>query len=505
MAHAPAQPAAVNDSDGADAAPAAQTTYPVIVVGAGFAGIGAAIQLRQAGIDFLLLEKGSEIGGVWRDNNYPGCGCDVPSALYSYSFAPNPRWSRFFAQQGEIKDYTRRTAEQFGVMDRVRLQHELLEARWVGDQKLWRLHTSAGVYWAQFVVMASGPMHVPVLPPIKGLDTFTGVHFHSARWDHGYNLRGKRVAVIGSGASAIQFVPHIAPLVERLTLFQRTAPWVLPKFDPPISARWQSIFQKYPWTQRLLRTVLYLQFELLNASLNYRALLKRIQAQGVKNIARGVKDAALRARLVPDYAVGCKRILLSNTWYRALAKANVGVVGGVAEVQGHKVISSDGSTCEVDALIFATGFEVANPPIASRIVGQSGTTLAAQWQGSPAAYLGTMAQDCPNLFLTFGPNLYTYSSAFVILEAQFKFILSAITTARRKNIATIAVDPARLASYNRQVQAALQTTVWNSGCASYFLDKSGRNTTNWPWTTFTMRRRLGRFRPQDFVTETRNP
>lgn len=495
-AHAPAQPAATRE---------AQATHTVIVVGAGFAGIGTAIELRRAGIDFLVLEKGSEIGGVWRDNSYPGCGCDVPSALYSYSFAPNPRWSRFFAPQGEIKDYTRRTAEEFGVMDRVRLRHELLEARWVDDQKLWRLQTSAGVYWAQFVVMASGPMHVPVLPQIKGMDTFTGVHFHSARWNHGYELRGKRVAVIGSGASAIQFVPQIAPLVERLTLFQRTAPWVLPKWDPPITARWQGIFQRFPWTQRLLRGVLYLQFELLNASLNYPALLKRIQALGLKNIARGVKDQALRERLVPDYSVGCKRILLSNNWYRALAKANLEVVGGVSEVQGQKVISSDGSSCEVDAIVFATGFEVANPPIASRIVGQSGDTLAAQWRGSPTAYLGTMAQDCPNLFLTFGPNLYTYSSAFVILEAQFAFILSAITTALRKGIATIAVDPARLGSYNRSVQAALQSTVWNSGCTSYFLDASGRNSTNWPWTTFAMRRRLARFRPQEFVTQTRNP
>ena len=496
IAQAPAQ---------APAPRAAQTTVTVIVVGAGFAGIGTAIQLRQAGIDFLVLEKGREIGGVWRDNSYPGCGCDVPSALYSYSFAPNPRWSRFFAPQGEIKDYTRRTAEEFGVMDRVRLEHELLEARWIDDQKLWRLQTSAGVYWAQFVVMASGPMHVPVLPQIKGMETFTGLHFHSARWNHGYDLCGKRVAVIGSGASAIQFVPQIAPLVDRLTLFQRTAPWVLPKWDPPITARWQGIFQRFPWTQRLLRGVLYLQFELLNASLNYPALLKRIQTLGVKNIARGVKDEALRARLLPVYSVGCKRILLSNSWYRALARTNTEVVGGVSEVQGHKVISSDGSSCEVDAIIFATGFEVANPPIASRIVGQSGTTLAAQWQGSPAAYLGTMAQDCPNLFLTFGPNLYTYSSAFVILEAQFAFILSAITAALRKNIATIAVDPARLGSYNRSVQAALLSTVWNSGCTSYFLDASGRNSTNWPWTTFAMRRRLARFRPQEFVTQTRNP
>ena len=481
------------------------SAYPVIVVGAGFAGIGAAIKLRQAGIDFLVLEKAAEIGGVWRDNTYPGCGCDVPSALYSYSFAPNPRWSQFFAKQSEIKDYTQDTADKFGIMDHVRLRHELLEARWIDEQKLWRLQTSAGVFWAQFVVMASGPMHVPVLPRIKGMDTFTGGHFHSARWNHDYGLRGKRIAVIGSGASAIQFVPHIAPLVERLTLFQRTPPWVLPKFDPPISARWQGLFEKFPWIQRLLRAVLYLQFELLNASLSYPALLKRIQAQGVKNIARGVKDTALRTRLLPDYSVGCKRILLSNTWYRALAKPNVQVVGGVTEIQGDRLIASDGSSCEVDAIIFATGFEVADPPIASRIFGQSGAALSAQWQGSPAAYLGTMAQDCPNLFLTFGPNLYAYSSAFVIIEAQFKFILSAITTALRKDITKISVNPTRFAKYNRGIQAALKKTVWNSGCTSYFLDKTGRNSTNWPWTTFRMRRLLGRFEMQDFVTETRRP
>jgi cation diffusion facilitator CzcD-associated flavoprotein CzcO len=218
-----------------------------------------------------------------------------------------------------------------------------------------------------------------------------------------------------------------------------------------------------------------------------------------------VKDPALRAKLVPDYSVGCKRILLSNTWYRALAQSHVQVVPDVVRISGNTVTASDGSTCEVDAIVFATGFEVANPPVANCIFGQSGTTLAAQWQGSPAAYLGTMTQDCPNLFLTFGPNLYTFSSAFVIIEAQLKFIVSAITTARSQGIASIAVDPARYTAYNQKIQAALQTTVWNSGCTSYFLDKNGRNSTNWPWTTFTMRRRLARFVVQDFVTETRKP
>ena len=471
------------------------------MVGAGFAGIGAAIKLRQAGMDCLVLEKSGEIGGVWRDNTYPDCGCDVPSPLYSYSFAPNPHWGRLFAKQGEIKDYTRQTAERFGVLDRVRFGQELTEARWSPEQGLWRLQTSAGVWWARFVVMATGPMHVPVVPRIPGLDTFTGVQFHSARWDHGFDFQGKRVAVIGSGASAVQFLPKLQPLVAKLTLFQRTPPWVLPKIDMPFSARWQGLFAKRPWTQRWLRTGLYLQFELFNACLRVPWLRKRVQAQGVKHMTRAVKDPSLRARLLPDYAMGCKRILLSNTWYRALAKPGVQVVGAVAQIQGRRVVSSDGSSCEVDAIILATGFEVANPPIAQRIFGRRGTPVSAQWQGSPSAYLGTMVQDCPNLFLTFGPNLYAFTSAFVIMEAQFKFIVSAITTARRKGIAQIAVDPARLAAYNQQVQTALRSTVWNSGCTSYFLDQNGRNSTNWPWTTFYLRWRLGHFAPRDFITE----
>ena len=475
------------------------------MVGAGFAGIGAAIKLRQAGIDCLVLEKSGEIGGVWRDKTYPDCGCDVPSPLYSYSFAPNPHWGRLFAKQGEIKDYTRQTAERFGVLDRIRFGQELTEARWSPEPGLWCLQTSAGVWWARFVVMATGPMHVPVVPRIPGLDTFTGVQFHSARWDHGFDFQGKRVAVIGSGASAVQFLPKLQPLVAKLTLFQRTPPWVLPKIDAPFSVRWQDLFAKQPWTQRLLRTGLYLQFELLNAGLRFAWLRARLQAQGVKNIARGVKDPALRARLTPDYAIGCKRILLSNTWYRALARPNVQVLGGVAQIQGKRVFSLDGSSCEVDAIIFATGFDVADPPIAQRIFGRRGTALSGQWQGSPTAYLGTMAQDCPNLFLTFGPNLYAFTSAFVIMEAQFKFIVSAIITARRERIGQIAVDPARLATYNARVQNALRGTVWNSGCTSYFLDKNGRNSTNWPWTTFHMRRRLGRFVPRDFITEPRKP
>ena len=475
--------------------------HEVAVIGAGFAGIGSAIQLKAAGIDFLVLEKAEALGGVWRDNRYPDCGCDVPSALYSFSFAPNPTWSCLFAKQQEIRAYAEDTATQFGVRDSIRLHTELLKATWLKDRKHWHLETSNGSYSARFVVMACGPMHVPVIPPIKGLDSFEGPRFHSSRWDAAYDLRDKRVAVIGTGASAIQFVPDIQRTVKKLTLFQRTAPWVLPKLDAPISPGWQRRFQAFPWLQSLFRGGLYLQFELLNSGLKYPWLVKRLQKIGLGNIQRGIRNAELKARVTPDFSLGCKRILLSNHWYRALDKANVDVVSGIAEIRGNTLLASDGARCEVDAIIFATGFEVADPPIAQRIVGTSGKPLSELWKGSPQAYLGTMAQDCPNLFLTFGPNLYTFTSAFVIIEAQLKFIVSAIRTAQKLGIASIAVDPDRADRYNAQVQTALKRTVWNSGCASYFIDRNGRNSSNWPWTTFAMRRKLARFAPADYLIE----
>lgn len=487
---------------GASSLDSGRSHYDVIVVGAGFAGIGAAIKLQEAGMDFLVLEKAAEIGGVWRDNSYPDCACDVPSALYSYSFAPNPGWSRFFARQAEIRDYTLAVAQRFKIMPSIRVSHELLNATWDSKGQVWRLQTNAGNFTARFVIMACGPMHTPVTPKIKGIESFKGASFHSAQWDHAYDLTGKRVAVIGSGASAIQFVPAIQSKVKHLTVFQRTAPWVLSKIDVAVSDKWQRRFKRFPIIQSLLRQFLYLNFEQLNSSLKKPKAIEKLQAKALKNIYRGVKDEGLRKALTPDYEIGCKRILQSNNWYPTLAKAHVDVVVGVAEIQGNRVIASDGSSCEVDAIIYATGFEVANPPIAEVIVGARGISLAEQWQGSPEVFLGTMAEDCPNCFLTFGPNLYTFSSAFVIIEAQLKYIMSALKQARAKNIVSLAVDPGLSQTYNRQLQSSLKSTVWNSGgCTSYFLDKNGRNSTNWPWTTFYMRRRLSRFRLRDYVVE----
>ena len=371
--------------------------HSVIVVGAGFAGVGAAIALRNAGIDFLVLEKASEPGGVWRDNTYPDCACDIPSSFYSYSFAPNPRWSRMFARQEEIKDYCGSTVTKFGLLPHLRLNCEMQKASWSEAEKLWQLDTSLGLLRARFVVMACGPMHVPVTPDIPGLESFTGTTFHSARWHHDLDLTGKRVAVVGSGASAIQFVPAIAPKVAQLTLFQRTAPWVLAKMDVIITEKWQSRFARFPWLQSLLRRALYLQFELLNYSLKFPRAIARLQAAGLKNIARGIKDRALREKVTPNFSLGCKRILQSNTWYKTLAQPHVQVVSSIARIDGNSLVSSNGERCEADVIIWGTGFEVAEPPVAQSIFGKSGKALSTHWNGSASAYLGTMLEDCPNL------------------------------------------------------------------------------------------------------------
>lgn len=470
----------------------------VIVVGAGFAGVGAAIALHKAGIDFLMLEKASEPGGVWRDNTYPDCACDIPSSFYSYSFAPNPRWSRMFARQEEIKDYCASTVSTFGLLPHLRFNCEMHKANWNETEELWQLDTSRGLLRARFVVMACGPMHVPVTPDIPGLESFAGTHFHSARWSHDLDFTSKRVAVVGSGASAIQFVPAIVPQVAQLTLFQRTAPWVLPKMDFHITDKWKNRFARFPWLQNLLRRALYLQFELLNFSLKFPRAIVRLQAAGLKNIARGIKDPALRQKVTPNFSLGCKRILQSNTWYKTLAQPQVQVFSGIDRIEGTRLVSSNGESCEADVIIWGTGFEVAEPPVAQAIFGKSGQALSTHWKGSASAYLGTMLEDCPNFFIMCGPNLYAFSSAFVMIEAQVKFILAAMRSTGDKQHASITVVPSAHQRYNQAVQVALKKTVWNSGCSSYFIDRNGNNSTNWPWTTWYMRWRLARLRPEDF-------
>jgi cation diffusion facilitator CzcD-associated flavoprotein CzcO len=426
----------------------------------------------------------------------------VPSAFYCFSFAPNPAWSHLFAKQPEIKRYAQDTVARTGIDDAIRFGHELQAARWNASSALWELETCAGPYTARFIIVATGPMHEPVTPALPGLDTFRGEGFHSAHWDHGVDLRGKRVAVIGTGASAIQFVPAIQPLAASLTVFQRSAPWVLPKLDARISARWQRRFARFPVLQSALRGLLSLQFELLNSSVQRPRARRRLERAALRNIHSAVRDPALRARLTPDFDIGCKRILQSNSWYPALAQPNVTVSSDVREVRGNTLIAGDGSVHEADVIIFGTGFKVAEPPIAARITGASGRTLADLWNGSPEAYLGTTVPDCPNCFFTLGPNLYAFSSAFVMIEAQVEYILGALRHAQEHGVQSLRPRAQTVADYNRELQDALEKSVFNAGgCSSYFIDRNGRNSTNWPWSIRELRRRLQRFDAAAYETE----
>ncbi|WP_335953222.1 NAD(P)/FAD-dependent oxidoreductase [Acinetobacter higginsii] len=476
--------------------------FHVVIIGAGFAGIGAAIKLQQAGFtDFVVLEKANEIGGVWRANTYPGCACDVPSALYSYSFAPNPQWSRVFAQQQEIKTYIQNVAQQFDVKKYVRFGYEMLESAWDDQVKHWVVKTNQGLIHARFAIMAGGPMHQPVLPKIKGLETFKGAQFHSAEWNHDFDLNGKKVAVVGAGASAIQFVPEIQAQVEKLTLLQRTPQWVLPKMDQSLPKLAQALFKVLPVTQRLTRYGVYGIFESLNSSMHHPKLVSQIERLAKLNIRLGVKDPVLRAKLLPDFTIGCKRVLQSNQWYPALAKPNVEVLRcGVAEVRGNTLIASDGSEHEVDAIIFGTGFEVSNPPIAKQIRNKHGKSMDEVWQGSAQGYLGTAVEGCPNAFVMFGPNIAVSSSALIIIEAQLAYILDMLKKVQAQEIETVEIRAEVLEQYNDEIQAALTNTVWNTGgCSSYFIDRNGRNSTLWPWTTFEMRARLAQCDLNDYV------
>lgn len=476
--------------------------HEVIILGGGFAGIGAAIKLREAGItDFLLMEKADELGGVWRENTYPGCACDVPSALYSYSFAPNPEWSRVFAGQAEIKRYLQNVALKFEVLPHVKFQHEVLSAGWSDTEACWIIKTSQGEYRSRFTIMACGPMHEPVLPNLPGLNDFQGEIFHSSRWRHDLDLKGKRVAVIGTGASAIQFVPAIQPLVAQMTVFQRTPHWVLPKMDQSLPPLMQQLFKRLPLVQQAVRGGIYAIFETLNGGMQSLAAMKQFQRLALLNLKLTVKDPDLRRRLTPNYVIGCKRVLQSSDWYPALVQPNVNVVSSaLTAIEGNTLIAADGSRCEADVIILGTGFEIAEPPIAKRIFNRHGQSMADVWQGSPEGYMGTMVAGCPNGFLMFGPNIAVSSSALIIIEAQLAYIVDAIKQARSKGIVSIETDPVRTAKFNQRVQAALVDSVWNrGGCHSYFIDRNGRNSTVWPWTTFEMRRQLSRFKLDEYI------
>jgi cation diffusion facilitator CzcD-associated flavoprotein CzcO len=484
-------------TNGESPMPNAPRRVDVLVIGAGCSGIGAAIRLRREGIDdFVVLEKGADLGGTWRENTYPGCACDVPSALYSYSFAPNPAWTRAFAGQAEIFRYLRRVAIDHGVMPRISFETEVTRATWSDADTGWHVDTTRGAFLARVVVSAAGPLHTPDIPDLPGLATFRGKVFHSAEWDHTYDLAGKRVAVVGTGASAIQFVPKIQPLVAKLHLFQRTPSWVLPKPDHRVAALEQRLFTRFPRSQVALRRAEYGLLEALAFGFRHPRVMRAVQRLGLVYLRSQVKDEALRRALTPKFVLGCKRILLSNTYLRAVASPNVELhATAVSRIDAGAARGADGSLAEVDALIFGTGFHVTDPPVAERIVGARGKSLAEEWRGSPRGYLGTSIVGFPNFFMMLGPNLGTgHSSAFSIIEAQLDQIVSAVTAMRARSWARLDVRPDVEAAYNDEVQGALAQTVYNAGgCASYYLDANGRNSTIWPWSTTRLVKRVGAF------------
>ena len=478
------------------------STTDVAIIGSGFSGLALAVELKRAGYDdFVVLERAGDVAGTWRDNTYPGCACDVPSHLYSFTFAPNPDWSSTFSPQPEIYAYIRRVAEEQGVMPHIRFGVEAEAAAWDDDAKQWRLQTSGGEMTARAIASAAGPLSEPAIPDIPGLGDFQGALFHSATWDHDHDLTGERVAVVGTGASAIQFVPQIQPKVARLHVFQRTAPWIMPRPDRPITKLERFIYKRFPATQIAMRNAIYWGRELYAVPMLHHRLSKLIERIGRRHLQRQVKDRELRAKVTPDYSPGCKRILVSNDYLPSLTQPNVEVViDGIAEVREHSIVDRNGVEREVDTIILGTGFHVTDLPIAERVRGRDGRTLAEHWDGTLQALRGTTVAGFPNLFFVLGPNTgLGHTSVVLMAEAQAGYIRQALEHIHAAGLAAIEPRQAAQDAWNEAIQRKSAGTVWlNGGCRSWYIDRNGKNSTLWPDHTFRFFAALKRFKPSEY-------
>ncbi|MEO6700317.1 MAG: NAD(P)/FAD-dependent oxidoreductase [Jatrophihabitantaceae bacterium] len=471
----------------------------VFIIGAGFGGLGAAIKLAESGEqDFLCVDRGSEVGGTWRDNTYPGAACDVPSQLYSFSFALNPDWSRSFSPQPEIQQYLREVAARSGVLDRFRFGVTFESAAWDGETSRWRIETSAGPTSARMLVSAAGALSDPKLPVIEGIDSFTGQLFHSAEWDHDYDLAGKRVAVIGTGASAIQIVPEIAKQASRLDVYQRTAPWVMPRRDRAYRVWEKRALRRIPFLQRAVRDLIYfLREATVPMFIAYPQIGKLASKAALANLNKGIADPALRAKVRPHFELGCKRVLISNDWYPALSRDNVELITEpIKRVTEHGIVTDDGTEREIDALIVATGFMPTELPIAGKIKGRSGQTLSDAWaEHGLQAYKGATVAGFPNLFFVVGPNTgLGHSSMVYMIESQLAYLVDAHRLMKAHRLASVEPLPQAQRDWNTDLQARMKRTVWSrGGCQSWYLDAHGRNVTLWPRTTYKFRQLTARF------------
>jgi cation diffusion facilitator CzcD-associated flavoprotein CzcO len=465
-----------------------------VIVGGGLSGIAAARALRLAGVDdYVLLEKSDGLGGTWHHNTYPGCACDVPSALYCFTFKPYP-WTRLFAPQAEIKQYLLEVAEENDVPRHVRLGTELVGAAWNDAAQYWEIDTTDGRLTARLLIVAVGFLHAATVPDIPGLAAFPGRTFHSSRWPAGYDGSGERVAVIGTGASAIQIVPQLQRRASHLTVFQRTPGWVIPKIDVVHSPRWRRWSGRFPALSIALQRTLWAVGEIALQAIFRVRLARLLGAVARRNLERSVPDPALRAKLTPTYEFGCKRYLLSADWYPTLVQANVTFVpSAVAKVEGRTLVADDGSRHEVDTVVLSTGFDFGVGPVAHLVRGRDGLTLAETWKGSPRAFLGTHPSGFPNLAIMAGPNAGTVSG-FIGAEAQSNYLREMIVTMRRAGITSLDPRPEEEARFKAKADRLMAQSVHNAGgCTNFYLDENGCNKALWPGTMFGMWRRLQHF------------
>lgn len=474
----------------------------VAIIGSGFGGLGMAIRLVQEGIsDFLIFERADELGGVWRDNRYPGAACDVQSHLYSFSFAPNPDWSRRFSPQSEIWEYLRRVAREKGILPSIRFGHRVTGARWNDRSARWEIATTGGAYTSSILVAAPGALSEPHVPQLPGMDLFRGRCFHSARWPDDLDLDGQRVAVIGTGASAIQIVPAIQPQVKRLYLFQRTPAWVVPRRDRAFGERLPRLLRRLPAIQRLLRGSLFGTREMMGLLFRHPRLARIMERSARRHLRRQIPDPELRRLLTPSYTLGCKRILVSDDFYPALLKSNVEVVGGGATaVSADGVVGADGRERQADVIVFSTGFEVTTLPFARRVRGSDGRSLAEIWGPSPQAHLGTTVNGFPNFFLLQGPNTgLGHTSVVLMIEAQVEHVIHALRFMDAYDIESVEPRAEAQQAFVREVDRMMEATVWTTGgCRSWYLDASGRNSTLWPGSVRSFARRVEPFRPAEY-------
>jgi cation diffusion facilitator CzcD-associated flavoprotein CzcO len=481
--------------------------HKIVIIGCGFSGIGMGIGLLKAGFDdFVILEKAADLGGTWRDNRYPGCACDVPSPLYSFSSELNPSWTRLFAPQQEIWDYLRACAAKYGIDSRIRYDSRVGSIEWDDTARLWTVRTASGDrYRAHAVVSGAGALHLPSFPQIPGIDSFDGTSFHSSRWDHSADLTGKRVAVIGTGASAIQLVPAVAGQAARLTVFQRTPPWVNPRADVPIPDRMRTALRTIPGAALGLRYGVYwmLEMQALGFAVDPR-LMAPAARLARKHLERQVQDPGLRARLTPEYTIGCKRILLSSDYYPALQRPNVDLVTEpIAEIAPAGVMTADGALHHADVLIFATGFRVIDSADELHVSGRGGRKLTDAWAQGVEAYRGITVPGFPNFFMLLGPNTgLGHTSVVFMIECQVQHVLSCLRILSREKANTIEPKAPATRQYNDALQRRLRRAVWSAGgCRSWYLDEEGINRALWPGFSFEYWARTRRARRADYHVE----